>query len=186
MAVQNDLTGKRFGQWLVLHQGTTQTHPQHRIRYWCQCDCGAARLVHAGNLTRGVSTSCGCSRLVPLGRLHESLRIDLTGHRYGMLTVLRRTQVKPTKWLCVCDCGGECTVLSFQLRSGPNPRWNCGCARRGCKLTSRDVTAIKELYKLPNYTMKRIGKLFHVDISHVSRIVRGLSRGGIGKENNQQ
>lgn len=42
--------------------------------------------------------------------------IDLTGHRYGRWTVLRR--VKGPKWLCRCECGSERQVLISNLRSG--------------------------------------------------------------------
>lgn len=47
--------------------------------------------------------------------------IDETGHRYGMLTVLKRApseKGKRTKWLCRCDCGREVSVAGVELRNG--------------------------------------------------------------------
>lgn len=37
--------------------------PGERPRTWvCQCDCGTEREVYVYNLTKGVSTSCGCKQ----------------------------------------------------------------------------------------------------------------------------
>lgn len=46
--------------------------------------------------------------------------IDETGNRYGTLTVLRVNGKyrRKYKWLCVCDCGHETTVMGESLRSG--------------------------------------------------------------------
>ena len=60
--------------------------------------------------------------------------IDLTGQRFGRLTVLRRgeNKVEPsgnvvTMWECVCDCNPERTFLvnSKNLRTGHTR--SCGC-----------------------------------------------------------
>lgn len=54
--------------------------------------------------------------------------IDLTGKRYGKLTVLERVQTsKKTKWKCKCDCGNEVVVASDNLRSGHSR--SCGCLK---------------------------------------------------------
>ena len=52
-----DLTGKRFGRWLVLSRA-----PNRRGHaYWnCQCDCGTEKVVWGNSLRRGESLSCGC------------------------------------------------------------------------------------------------------------------------------
>ena len=56
--------------------------------------------------------------------------IDLTGDKYGKLTVIRRNGHLrgKTAWLCKCDCGNEITVDSNSLRTG-NTR-SCGCLVR--------------------------------------------------------
>lgn len=58
-------------------------------------------------------------------------RIDLTGKRFGRLTVLKRCGTytypsgnKRSKWLCKCDCGNICEVKSNSLKSGKK---SCGC-----------------------------------------------------------
>lgn len=53
---------------------------------------------------------------------------DLTGNKYGMLTVdsLSDVQVhKQTTWVCKCDCGGEKLVASYHLKKGLVS--SCGC-----------------------------------------------------------
>lgn len=55
--------------------------------------------------------------------------LDLAGHRFGRLAVLRRAAIsgRPA-WECVCDCGTVATVRGSELRAG-NTR-SCGCLRR--------------------------------------------------------
>jgi len=55
--------------------------------------------------------------------------IDLTGKRFGRLTVVKKVPSKNTnaRWLCKCDCGNEITVLGTTLRRGESK--SCGCLR---------------------------------------------------------
>lgn len=61
---------------------------------------------------------------------------DLTDRRFGRLTAIERLpedHVMPCgsrapRWLCVCDCGVECVVLSRSLLSGRTR--SCGCLRQ--------------------------------------------------------
>lgn len=70
--------------------------------------------------------------------------IDITGQRFGRLTVIERAEdhvcktykpfmTKPevkrvTRWRCRCDCGGEITTMRCNLVSGATR--SCGCLRR--------------------------------------------------------
>lgn len=53
--------------------------------------------------------------------------IDLTGKRFGRLTVLGRSQEpsEKVKWICKCDCGTVKSINGNSLRNG-NTR-SCGC-----------------------------------------------------------
>lgn len=53
--------------------------------------------------------------------------IDITGQKFGKLTVLYRvgTLDKQALWHCKCDCGNECDVRSYCLRKGQTT--SCGC-----------------------------------------------------------
>lgn len=56
--------------------------------------------------------------------------IDLTGQKFGRLTVLERAGTKghePT-WLCACECGNTKVVMGVSLRNGDT--LSCGCLGR--------------------------------------------------------
>lgn len=55
-----DLTGKRFGRWRVLEK--VDRKGRGCARWICECDCGTVAVVPSGNLTKGLSTGCVCSR----------------------------------------------------------------------------------------------------------------------------
>lgn len=122
-----DLTGKRFGQLTVLEKTG-----EREDRYWtwrCRCDCGRELVVNTKRLTRGTVTHCGCQRKKPAasGPVPE----DLTGNRYGRLTVLRldkRLASGKTSWFCQCACGNQCVVTADSLYRGK--RKSCGCLHR--------------------------------------------------------
>lgn len=59
-------------------------------------------------------------------------KIDLTGQRFGRLTVINQAEhyISPTgkkqiRWNCLCDCGNKAVVTTNQLRSGGTV--SCGC-----------------------------------------------------------
>ncbi len=55
--------------------------------------------------------------------------IDITGRKFGRLTVLHRASYTgySALWMCRCDCGKEKAVRSMHLRSGASA--SCGCVR---------------------------------------------------------
>lgn len=59
--------------------------------------------------------------------------VDLTGRRFGMLTVLElfapgiKTGTKKRTWTCQCECGQHSVVYGSNLLTG-NTR-SCGCER---------------------------------------------------------
>ena len=87
---------------------------------------------------------CDESRWCPIGNF-----IDLTGQKFGMLTVVERAENKITPkghsyimWKCVCDCGETTVVSGASLRSGNTK--SCGCYAGG---------------KFKNMTGKKVGRL---------------------------
>lgn len=56
--------------------------------------------------------------------------IDLTGKRFGRLTVLNRAENngKNTTWVCKCDCGNVTIIRGASLRKGLTN--SCGCLRK--------------------------------------------------------
>lgn len=54
--------------------------------------------------------------------------VDLTGQRFGQLTVIEAAPTqKRTAWFCKCDCGTVTTVTSCNLQNGHTK--SCGCRR---------------------------------------------------------
>ena len=58
---------------------------------------------------------------------HSTKKLDLTGQRYGKLTVIAPAENigSKTAWLCRCDCGKETVVNTCYLRNGHVA--SCGC-----------------------------------------------------------
>lgn len=63
--------------------------------------------------------------------------IDLTGQKFGRLTVVKRIEdyVQPngnrkTRWLCKCDCGNEIGLCATTLKTGNTK--SCGCLKKDC------------------------------------------------------
>jgi hypothetical protein len=56
----DDLTGRKFGRWIVLPRDDFESN--YRRRKWLvQCECGKLRLVAGQDLLNGRSASCGCA-----------------------------------------------------------------------------------------------------------------------------
>jgi len=53
---------------------------------------------------------------------------DITGKKYGELTVIKQVSVNPARWECYCSCGKTYIVKGTSLRIGKTT--NCGCQRK--------------------------------------------------------
>ena len=125
-----DLTGQKIGRWTVLEKAPSR----NRKVFWkCQCDCGTIREVKSQILLSGESKSCGCyqkerAKEIRSGKSPGNF-IDLTGQKFGLLTVLEKTNERATNggviWKCKCDCGNITMVSSSHLKKGTT--WHCGC-----------------------------------------------------------
>lgn len=120
----DDLSGQQFGNLFVIKYISTEK--RFKSAEWlCQCNCGVKKIIPAALLKNGDTISCGCS--------HPKRLKDLTGHRFGNLTVISRCIENAlnghAKWLVQCDCGSPQKQISGDsLRSGHTR--SCGCIRR--------------------------------------------------------
>lgn len=62
---------------------------------------------------------------------------DLTGQKFGRLTVIKRVEDAVTKngnkftqWLCSCDCGNDVVVYGSALTRKKRPTLSCGCLQK--------------------------------------------------------
>ena len=141
-----DLTGQKFGRWTVLSRAEKPVGSTSSSAFWlCECECGTKKIVSGNVLKQGKSKSCGCLNKEPKAD-------DLTGQRFGYLTVLQRVE-KPSHikgndayWLCKCDCGNKKVIIGKSLKNGHTI--TCGC----------------HLDKKTNLTGQRFGQLTVLEI----------------------
>lgn len=109
-----DLTGDTFGKLAV----NGIAYKKGSKYYWdCDCLCGGHRIVAGDYLKNGKITDCGCVKKRP------SNFTDLTGQKFGHLTVLReydRNDKDRVHWICECDCENHniSVVSTSNLKSG--------------------------------------------------------------------
>lgn len=123
-----NMVGQKIGRLTVLEQDFD--YPiEHQIAgnkaYWrCKCDCGNVVTVRGQSLRQQKATSCGC-----WAKEKASINTtpDMTGQRYGKLTVIKRVGSKNNRslWRCSCDCGKEIDVPRDSLIRGNTK--SCGC-----------------------------------------------------------
>lgn len=134
-----DLTGKQFGLWDVLYRDVGK-HKTRDIRWICKCKCGTIKSVLGKYLRTGKTMSCGCDK-----------KVDLTGQRFGKLTVLETLYnyngYKRATYRCVCDCGNEIYVKSAQIYK----RKDCGCVGTRKDYTGHKFGKLTVLEMLYNY-----------------------------------
>ena len=110
--------GERYGM-LVIDEMLYNLKGDSTTYVSCTCDCGNTQYITKLNsLITGNTLSCGCS--------HNP---DLTGRKFGRLTVLHQidSTTPQRRWLCRCDCGVEVEAMSHPLLSGHVK--SCGCLR---------------------------------------------------------
>lgn len=103
------------------------------------------------------------------------LAIDLTGKKFGRLTVVRRVESKSSKarWLCRCDCGVDKEVCGCMLRSG-NTR-SCGCFQKESARANQTKHGLKyhPLYAIHTSLVRRCTS--HNDPSYHNYGGRGIT-----------
>lgn len=135
MEKRKDLNGMRFGKLIALElsENNPKTIRDGKLRWKCQCDCGKISYVLPYLLTTGRTKSCGCGKGENFKG--KTTAIDLTGKRFGRLTVLEREENYHYKngglaaqWKCRCDCGNIVIKKSSGLLKGDVK--SCGCLRK--------------------------------------------------------
>lgn len=119
-----NLTGLRIGKLTVLEP--TEERVRSAVVWKCRCDCGNEIFVESRRLKPGVVYSCGCEKTP------DEIGKDLTGLRFGKLTVLKKSENKAKDgnplWLCRCDCGTITETTKRRLVTGSTR--SCGCGRK--------------------------------------------------------
>jgi hypothetical protein len=128
------IKGKRFGRLTVIK--SMGSNIDKKQVWLCKCDCGKTTQVTTNALNRGNTKSCGCLAISSLHERNKRMLIskgiyDLSGGRFGKLTVIRVNGNKGRSrlWLCECDCGEITNVVTVRLRNGHTK--SCGCSMFG-------------------------------------------------------
>ena len=109
-----DLTGQRFGFWLVQNR---TINSKGKVQWMCVCECGKKKNVTANSLRTGNSTSCGCN--------HKPDLINKSFGRLKVLGITARNDKSRRYWICRCKCGNTLVVSTYKLRQKITT--SCGC-----------------------------------------------------------
>lgn len=95
-------------------------------------------------------------------------RIDLTGQRFGRLTVIEYDHAEHdgAHWLCKCDCGTEKVIAGYLLRNGATK--SCGCLKSDA--SRANLEKAKEARKArprKDLTGQRFGRLVVLGLADV-------------------
>lgn len=156
----NNLLGQTFGYLTVI--GVSDRRDSGGSKYWrCSCSCGRSdclkeKEILGESLLNGITISCGAVGKENL-KIGQGLNFqDLTGQRFGKLTVIKRVENKTlssnsvvVQWECKCDCGNITNVLASNLRTGNTQ--SCGL----CGVNSHGNSKIEKLLKENNIAFQR-------------------------------
>lgn len=112
-----DLTGQKFGKWIVLYN----IKKKNKNYWFCQCECGNTQEIQTCRLMQDNIGGCrNCAH-------YE----NVVGKKFGLLTIIK-IAIKPDNiktrekyWECQCDCGNIriCSLRSLKGVECPS----CGC-----------------------------------------------------------
>lgn len=129
-----DLTKQKFGRLEVIERAENKIYSGKARAMWrCKCDCGKEVIKTTDSLRKSKYPSCGCWMIEEYR--NKSNHEDLSGQRFGRLTVIKEIEPKRdskgrrhNKWLCKCDCGNYCERLTGNLKD--DSRSSCGCWKK--------------------------------------------------------
>ena len=178
-----DLTGNKYGKLTVLKKD--EERKTKSGSYWiCQCECGNVKSVKSSSLRRGEIQSCGCLRKEAAQKAREKRIIDLTGQRFGYLTVLERDDEEQKKhsgavyWKCICDCGTIKSIRGSNLtKKDENRTISCGCFHRSLgeteiyNLLEQNKINFIEQYRFPDFSKKSYDFAIINEQSQIIRLI---------------
>lgn len=107
---RTDLTGQRFGKYLVVC--VSESSDKKYFLWKCKCDCGSFHDVRYWNLINKNST--GCSKCKKPKKIK-----DLTGKQFGSWKVLCLSDIRYKhrfpQYICQCSCGNTKLICRSNL-----------------------------------------------------------------------
>lgn len=113
----NDIVGRKFGKLTVIEK-TDERYVDGSVLYLCKCECGKEIKSTSSRLKSGHIKACGD----PIHQVE-----DLTGKKFGRLTVASYAGRKNNKtyWNCTCECGNNAVADSYALKNGSIVSYGC-------------------------------------------------------------
>lgn len=126
------IIGNKYGRLTVISEA--EKNKNGTLCFLCLCECGNQIVTRKYGLLDGRTKSCGCLRKETT---FKSRFKDLTGQKFGRLTVISKTENigRRIAWICICDCGREKTVIGEGLTQGKTR--SCGCLRDDTEIIDR-------------------------------------------------
>lgn len=122
----HNIAGKKFGKLTAIEPA--EDSKSNSGLWKCQCDCGKLCTVYYWNLVTDHTRSCGCIR-----------RPDLTGKRFGMLTVIGpsdRTAPRGKRWVRLWECRCDCGMITYKATDTLHNKSQSSCAQCAAKNSS--------------------------------------------------
>lgn len=139
MDYENEL-GKIYGCYKILKFFPYDKKKKRQCLCECQI-CKAIRVVGYDHLKRRLYKDC------PNCKPKPKLKFDLTGQRFGKLTVLERVEnhiqqngSSKVSYKCLCDCGNTCIVQSSHLRTQHTTSCGCFLSKQTREAHLKDIT----------------------------------------------
>lgn len=132
--------GRKFGSLTVVRPAGKNKFDAYL--WLCRCDCGQEVVKISTRLKAGRTTTCGSGKC-------NGRKFDLTGERFGLLTVLCEggsyiSNRKPL-WFCRCDCGNKKLVCGDNIRL--QRQVSCGCVPGRVKVVEKQGKLLFECNK---------------------------------------
>lgn len=141
-----DLTGKIYGDYKVVKFDNSKGKYKY---YWiCECmKCGKEKSIATNSLKTGKSIRCTCNATYNYPKEIKGFQKDLTGQKFGKLTVENFEYKKHTHsyWKCRCDCGSIVIKPISYLNKSKFKR--CDSCRK--EYTQKSIKPSKEKVKIP-------------------------------------
>jgi hypothetical protein len=170
-----NLSGKKFGKWLVLKRGPLI---KKATTFWCQCECGEVKQVYSSHLTRGYSKSClKCSsqkltnnKVSCVGEIPESFWKEFIRHASGEKSRESRRKLKfnitlEDAWTLYQKQNGKCALSDIPIGFCVE----CSLDKDGYKKHWKHTASLDRIDSSKNYDIENV-QWVHKDINRMKNI----------------
>lgn len=156
-----DLIGKTIGSFTVLGRNK-ESENTRVIMMDCRCKCGKIVPIRLFNLTHPRSKNIMCKDCYRKELSKIKPDEDLTGRKFGMLTVTGPVQYSDEirryrnerYWYVTCDCGNKEILSTSQIQTKKLPR---------CRLCMKHLADYYGTHKVEDHTREILSPFTYID-----------------------